>query len=261
MFFLGSDIDFHVMLSSPPSCEEISKIIFRASSLVYQQQRFKTLYRIDQARVPLLRCLHLNTNILCDVNFTNGNGLYNSNFICFVINLDNRIRELMFLLKCWSKTHGINEKCSMSSYCLIMMIIFYLQNMENSMLLSIRASQQGTTGLKTESGTWNFNYSNKLNATACNNQTTRELLEGFFEFYEKYDYMKYVISVYTGAPILRTEFEEHHDMDSYRIEVSKNKLDPLNLQIQSIIVQDVCIKAHFMSKILKQIIIGVRAES
>ena len=230
-----------VLSNTPKRGEETTNLILRAYRLIHQYQRFQNICRIDKARVPLLRILHRQMNIMCDVNFTSGDGLFNSNFISFIIQFDPRIRELMILLKCWSKSQGITEKCRISSYSLIMCIIFYLQNLKQPMLRSIRASQKEINGLRTASGIWNFNYSVKMNFTANNTQCTRELLEGFFEFYNNFDYMKCVISVYTGTPILRTDFAEHPELDIYRAEVAKHNLDPLNIENPSIIIQDVCI--------------------
>jgi hypothetical protein len=64
----------------------------------------------------------------------------------------------------------------------LMKKFFYLQNLEKPMLLSIKESQKGLPPIiLNEKLRWNFNLSAEINLITDQKQTTRELLEGFFE--------------------------------------------------------------------------------
>ena len=83
-----------------------------------------------------------------------------------------------------------------------------------------------------------FYFNDKINRSK-ENQTLRELLVGFFDFYRKFDYSKNVVSIYLGKIISREDFASHPDLDSYRAAVNELKLPPIKLDNpKSFVIQD-----------------------
>lgn len=239
--FVGSDLDFHVELKQPPhEIEGVREVIKRVGKLTrnYQQRNFQVIYNILSARVPIIRLLHQQTKTTCDVNFTSRFGYYNSCFVTSILSFDNRIKGLAAILKLWSKSNKISEKMIMSNYCLLMLMIFYLQNLQEPMLDSIKNNQtSGDPIVLDDKYKWNV-YSNDSINLAQNNLSLRQLLVGFFEFYHKLNFTKYIVSIYVGEFVLREEFNRHPDFENYR-EIVKSGLPPLKFNDpEQFVVQD-----------------------
>lgn len=241
--FGGSDIDFHISLHRSPKTEiEIGDVIRSAALLANhpQSQAFCVLETIYNARVPIIRLVHVPTNTTCDVNFSSMFGYLNSCFIMRILNYDPRIRNLAVILKLWSKSYKIAKCFIMSNYCLVMLMIFYLQNLKVPMLDTIKNNQRSKTPLiLDQKDGWNFYYDANINRAYQNTQTLHELLVGFFKFYHDLQFTQKIVSIYNGQLIPREQFTCHPDFETYRNVVSQSELPKLNVQkAQNFIVQD-----------------------
>jgi hypothetical protein len=229
--FHGSDLDYYVQLKTPPSKdEEIRQLIGRAAKLTRYSQgkEFQIICMIQNARVPIIRLLHKSSKITCDVNFSSKFGYYNSYFIGHVLGYDRRIKDLAVILKLWSKTQKLAQQVIISNYCLMMLMIFYLQNVEDPLLDTIINNQRSRSPLILDTKyKWNFYFNDTINKTKNNKLSLRELLCGFFEFYDKINFNEYVVSLYTGNLITRKSFDNHTDLEDYRNTVKTHKLTPL----------------------------------
>ena len=78
----------------------------------------------NQARIPVTKFVHSGVN--CDLSSINALGLRNSQLLRHLQTLDGRVRPLFFFLKSWSRTHRFKE-LGLSSYALILMAVFFLQ--------------------------------------------------------------------------------------------------------------------------------------
>lgn len=241
--FVGSDLDYHVRLKVPPNKpEDVKKAISKTSRLVrsYHNQDFKFIYAIPSARVPIVRLAHQSSRTTCDVNFTSQFGYNNSCFIQSVLGYDDRIKNLAVILKLWSKSHKISERMVISNYCLVMLMIFYLQNLEHPMLDTIKNNQEASDHIIIDQKyQWNVFFNDQMNKAAQNSLSTCKLLEGFFEFYHKLNFGKYIVSLYNGQLIPRDQFKEHPDFEGYRQLLHEFELPPLKFDDpQTFIVQD-----------------------
>lgn len=242
--FHGSDLDYYIQLKNPPSQEdEIKKILSRAAKLIYclQGRDFQIICTIHGARVPIIRLVHVNSKIVCDVNFSSKFGYYNSYFIGHILGYDKRIKELAVILKLWSKSYKLAPQMIMSNYCLMMCMIFYLQNLETPMLDTILNNQRSRSPMILDMKyKWNFYFNDNFNKTENNHDTLRELLVGFFEFYDKINYSEYIVSLFVGGLIKRTDFDLHPDLEECRQIVVTQNLQPLKIETnqQSFIIQD-----------------------
>jgi hypothetical protein len=241
--FHGSDLDYYVELKNPPKSEaDVKKTLSLAAKQTHylQGQEFQVIAIIPNARVPLLRLLHKKTKVICDVNFTSIFGYYNSYFIGHVLDYDKRIKDLAVLLKLWSKSCKLSSRMIMSNYCLIMCMIFYLQNLQEPMLNSISNNQHARSKMiLDENYKWNFYFNDNINWSTRNNQSLRELFVGFFDFMLNIDYTQNIVSIFTGTLIKRSEFNQHPDLEPYRQIINENDLPPLKIDCPSLfIIQD-----------------------
>jgi predicted nucleotidyltransferase len=241
--FTGSDLDYYVQLvEDPVDKAEVKKIILKVAKLTrhYTNHEFRTIYTIQNARVPIIRLLHQHTRITCDINFTSQFGFYNSFFIGQVLSYDERIKGLGVILKLWSKTYKIAEKMILSNYCLIMLMIFYLQNLEHPMLDCIKNVQANCEPMILDPKyRWNVHFNDAINKSHENHLTLLQLLIGFFDFYQKINALNYVVSLYNGQLILKKDFNAHPDLEASRKIIAENELSTMNIENpQSFIVQD-----------------------
>lgn len=128
----------------------------------------------------------------------------------------------------------------LSNYCLQMLMIFYLQNIQDPMLDTIKNNQaHHPPVILSPKFKWNFYFNDYINLSANNSQTFRELLTGFFEFYNKINVNENILSLYNGEFIPRSSFNDHEDLESYRRIVSESNLPPIKSDNpQTFIVQD-----------------------
>ncbi|KAJ3120202.1 hypothetical protein HK100_012897 [Physocladia obscura] len=84
---------------------------------------------LTRARVPIVKIRDPVTGIRCDIGFQSNLVLYNTRLLKAYSQIDSRFRELVFIIKYWSKQRNINEPYfgTLSSYCFVLMIIHFLQ--------------------------------------------------------------------------------------------------------------------------------------
>ena len=97
-----------------------------ASELRYRNYRDVQL--ISKARVPLIKFKDPQTGVACDVCIEN-DGVYKSAVLGLVADLDQRYRDLVFLIKLWAKHYDVNNAMegSFNSYSLCLLVMHHLQ--------------------------------------------------------------------------------------------------------------------------------------
>lgn len=218
------------MKDLPSNDDEIRNAIKYAAKLTrfLQGNDFQVICSIPHARVPIVRLLHKATKITCDVNFNSKFGYYNSYFIGHVLGYDRRIKDLAVILKLWSKSYKLAAQMIVSNYCLVKLLIFYLQNLEIPMLDTIFNNQRTRSPMILDDKfKWNVYFNDGMNKTCNNHLSLRELLVGFFEFLDKLNYNEYVVSLYTGSLIKRKDFDTVAELEECRKIITINNLPPL----------------------------------
>ena len=83
---------------------------------------------IAHARVPLIKFFDPSTGVNCDVCVGN-DGVYKSAVLGAFADLDERYRDLVFLVKMWAKRFDCNDATagSFNSFALSLMSMFHLQ--------------------------------------------------------------------------------------------------------------------------------------
>ena len=97
-----------------------------ASELRYRNYRDVQL--ISKARVPLIKFKDPQTGVACDVCIEN-DGVYKSAVLGVVADIDQRYRDLVFLIKLWAKHYDVNNAMegSFNSYSLCLLCMHHLQ--------------------------------------------------------------------------------------------------------------------------------------
>ncbi|XP_030372261.1 uncharacterized protein LOC115622457 isoform X2 [Scaptodrosophila lebanonensis] len=195
-----SDLDLYVKPDDDQLSEASSKQLFNmVTKFLHRSNCFTDVFAIRHARVPIIKCKHQLTGLSLDINMSNPNSLYNSRFVCDLINMDQRLRELFIFLKVWAKSVKLIGHGSMTSYCLITLIIYYLQ--QRYKLPSINEMQAHCEPMLV----WGINYAYNLTDMKPLPELlkTQDLIAGFFEFYTNMDFEKIVITPYLGRALDR----------------------------------------------------------
>ncbi|XP_053684892.1 uncharacterized protein LOC128734631 [Sabethes cyaneus] len=196
--FRDSDLDFYIHYEiTKESKQDQNKIIHVVFSRMLRDVNFDCMVKILGAKVPLLRAIHVPTNLTCDINFSNARGCYNSKFIYAVTRFDYRIHQMAVIIKFWSKcAYLLTNHRQMNTYCIVMMLIFYLQTKKLPLLPSVQDLQMGNPRMNY--GAWNLGYPREINFVSLNKETVRMLLVNFFKYYANFDFGKKLISPYVG---------------------------------------------------------------
>ncbi|XP_017042572.1 uncharacterized protein LOC108089007 [Drosophila ficusphila] len=190
-----SDIDLYLQPcgEQPPLVHK--QLYNKVSYFLRRSKCFADIYTIRHARVPIIRCKHQLTGLNIDINISNPNSTYNSRFVGELMFRDERLRDLSLFLKIWAKKLKLIVHGSMSSYCLVTMIIVSLQ--VHQLLPSVKQLQSLCPPINI-SGV-NYAYSLDLSSPIPARMTTLELIKNFFVYYSTVNFEKCVLSPFLGG--------------------------------------------------------------
>ncbi|XP_023345083.1 speckle targeted PIP5K1A-regulated poly(A) polymerase [Eurytemora carolleeae] len=142
-------------------------------------------------------------------------GVFNSQFIKSCVNMDERFQSLFttikFLLKHQGLTGGGGDRINcnrFTSYAVTLMLIFYLQQLENPILPPV-AEILELDGMDPEFNIngWIFSFSfENIVSVNKNLMSLEQLLTGFFEFYSTF-YYEFIICPFFGTEITHESFK------------------------------------------------------
>ncbi|XP_062540428.1 uncharacterized protein LOC134208668 [Armigeres subalbatus] len=237
--FRDSDLDFYVHYEkNSDNKQEQTKLIHIIHGRMARDGTFHGLVKILGAKVPLLRAIHGPTNLTCDINFSNARGCYNSKFIYAVIRFEPRIHKLAIIIKFWAKcAFLLTNHRQMNTYCIIMMLIFYLQTKKLPLLPAVQDLQKGIP--RVGFGAWNLGYPKDIEFTSMNKESIRSLLLNFFKYYSNFEFEKNLISPYVGRLCEVEEMKQKkvRELQSYYRAVEHHSYPEFNFGTQ-ISIQD-----------------------
>ena len=121
-------------------CTSISRELqTKACSSITKQlrtQRSKVVgnvHGIPQARVPIVKFVHLKTGLSIDLSFKNQMAVMNTEFIRCCVSFDSRVRLVMVAVRYWASKYDLSgggkggRSWKITNYALTLLIIFYLQ--------------------------------------------------------------------------------------------------------------------------------------
>lgn len=237
--FRDSDLDFYVHYErNSDNKQEQTKLIHIIHGRMARDGTFHGLVKILGAKVPLLRAIHGPTNLTCDINFSNARGCYNSKFIFAVTRFDSRIHKLAIIIKFWAKcAFLLTNHRQMNTYCIIMMLIFYLQTKKLPLLPAVQDLQKGIP--RVAFGAWNLGYPKDINFTSLNKESIRSLLLNFFKYYSNFEFEKNLISPYVGrlCEVEEMKLKKVRELQSYYRAIELHSYPEFNYGTQ-ISIQD-----------------------
>lgn len=234
-----SDFDFYVDVENPQNLDP-KALVRLVNRELKRRPLFSDVICILAARTPIIKCVHTLTGFSLDLNFSNPLGVYNTKFLHFVLRYDPRIHLLAMLIKFWGKVNKLTGTGRLTNYTLMLLIIFYLQNLENPVLPPVSVFQVGCKQFMV--GTWNYAFNKQLNNKATKNRMSMiELFAGFFRFYDNFEFGTTVVCPLVGKPVLKSAFEKpttlDQSFDSYRAHLKETGSFPLNVNTE-LCVQD-----------------------
>ena len=130
-------------------------------------------------------------------------------FLAFCCELDERLLPLVCIVKYLCSKHGIlghGLGSHMSSYTLVLLILFFLQIKKE--IPSVEQLQDGLPTDMIES--WNFAFSrnNMRRKSVSSDSSIDELLEELFSFYATFDFEALMV-----CPLLGTALKKHDMVD------------------------------------------------
>jgi len=191
---------------------------------------FTNIISIPKAKTPIIKFRYIPTNVSCDISFKNGLGIYKSNFLRYCASRDSRLRPLMLLIKYWARHFGISGSGRISSYGLVCLIIFYLQQVG---FLPPLLDLQRTCTPQIVNG-WQVNFDeNTMLPTITNNSSIATLFHNFFSFYAEFNFNATVMCLLDGKTYLLPDFAQLDKlpdyMDRYKNYVMDNSAKKLDI--------------------------------
>ena len=124
LYLPTSDIDVCVIGSG-----ESQKDALRRLGSALRQHGFERVQCIDNAKVPIVKCVDAKSGISVDVSFDVSNGPANVGLIKEYLRRYPALRPLVLVLKCFLLQRKLNEVFSggIGSYCLILVVMSHLQ--------------------------------------------------------------------------------------------------------------------------------------
>lgn len=193
-----SDIDLFLEQTDASSNGVSSRQLFnKIYNFLRRSECFQNVFAIRHARVPIIRCKHVLSGLSLDINMSSPNSTYNSRFVAELLGRDVRMRELFLFLKLWAKKLKVIGSGSMTSYCLITLIIFSMQ--QQKQLPSIKQLQTRCPVLEVMGV--NYGYSLQQVRPIPASLTTLDLISQFFELYNQMDFERKLLSPYLGCAL------------------------------------------------------------
>lgn len=234
-----SDADLAVFLPGgiSPDCEVIdqAKSAFQASPHLYQQIH-------TRARLPAITFYFVPGDIICDVHFrVEPVETLESSLLHYLLHIDERALNLAILVKHWAKLHELICRKYLTSYGMMMLVIFFLQ--QRSILPSV-VDLQNNVPVHLLNCTHPYNVAfEEQTIISKNNESLYDLFGGFFEYYDEFDFDEFMVSPFIGQPVNKSLFEDldtvPDEFCSYKRDVANNITPSFNItsiSIQSLIM-------------------------
>ncbi|KAJ3229180.1 hypothetical protein HDU78_009193 [Chytriomyces hyalinus] len=208
------DMDLSISLGSNAYDAYTPAQLVEKLGIVMKNAGMRDVKMLTRARVPIVKIRDAITGIRCDIGFQSKLVLYNTRLLKAYSRIDPRFRELVFIVKYWSKQRNINEPYfgTLSSYCFVLMVIHFLQirgvlpclqqiahdgqNVPNITIDEANVYFCEDVDTLVSSGKW----------TCTNTETVGELVVAFFKYFSaEFPYVHGVASVRTGSVLSKED--------------------------------------------------------
>lgn len=210
--FTDSDIDLYIehVDATQTTLKLIHRTFNRINNILQRSNCFSEVIPIRQARVPIIKCKHNPTGFSLDINLSCPSSVSNTKFVRDLLQFDNRIHELITFLKIWAKQLQLIGRGNMTSYCLITLVLFYLQqpqSNQSAVLPAVKDLQENVPDNLIMGVNYAYQLQEKISPIP-QELTTSKLIEGFFKFYSSLEFENLLLSPYLGKTIPLDEFKK-----------------------------------------------------
>ncbi|XP_018785742.1 PREDICTED: terminal uridylyltransferase Tailor-like isoform X1 [Bactrocera latifrons] len=233
----------------------------RINNILQRSNCFSEVIPIRQARVPIIKCKHNPTGFSLDINLSCPSSVSNTKFVHDLLQFDNRIHELITFLKIWAKQLQLIGRGNMTSYCLITLVLFYLQQPQSNqraVLPSVKDLQANIP----DNLIMGVNYAYQLQERISplpRDLTTARLIEGFYKFYSSFEFENFLISPFLGIAIPLIDFKKglfsfpayNNQLRAVAI-VNNEPLQPIQVD-RCVCIQDAFALSHNVGKSISQL--------
>ncbi|ESN96084.1 hypothetical protein HELRODRAFT_189101 [Helobdella robusta] len=229
----SSDLDLCLVLHNEKieDNQTIISTLFAVRKILHRYRVSNNIILI-RAKVPIVKFQDNVSKIECDLNVNNTVGIRNTHLLRAYSSMDPRVPSLLMSVKRWARLNDINNAChsTLSSYCLTLMVIHFLQTCPPRILPSLQALYPGIFNLRVELSridldvklpAFNNNnnvYNNNINNDNNNNNNDNDdnntisvgqLFMDFLDYYgNKFNFERNVISVRLGTTLIKAEVME-----------------------------------------------------
>ncbi|XP_066141430.1 speckle targeted PIP5K1A-regulated poly(A) polymerase-like [Euwallacea fornicatus] len=243
--FTSSDVDVFFSQVKQIESKELDYLTTIKRELV-KSGKFANCFIITTAKVPLIKCIHKETQIKCDININNILAVCNSKLIHYYMSIDLKVKQVMIILKYWAKCHKITGPTHLfSNYSLTMMFIFFLQQEPYNFPSVLSLQETQCRQYQCGNFNWNGQFVPNYNfVSECLSwRSILEVLEGFFDFYSQFSYQTNIICPYLGKSLPTTYFAEPQSLppiySGYKTFLATEKNDKFALKVNNCIcIQD-----------------------
>lgn len=167
--------------------------------------------KILAARVPIIKYRQDLTDMECDLSMANRSGFYMSEMLYLYGSMDKRVRPLVFAIRKWAKDRHVTSPYAgrwVTNFSLTLLVLFYLMRTSPPVIppLQMLIKLAGDDDVRTaESINCTFLRDLKILTASDNKQSLEDLLRGFYEFYDKFDFKERGLSVVRGDDFVKPE--------------------------------------------------------
>lgn len=198
--FTKSDID--VCLAIEDADVNKAEVLLKLADIL-QSDNLENVQALTRARVPIVKLKDPATGISCDICVNNLLAVINTKLLRDYAKIDERLRQLAFIIKHWAKSRGVNEtyQGTLSSYAYVLMCIHFLQQRRPSILPCLQGMERTYAVTVDNVECAFFDQVEKLRGFGSRNgESIAQLVWAFFNYWAHcHDYANDVISVRTGS--------------------------------------------------------------
>ncbi|GLT51890.1 hypothetical protein SLA2020_252650 [Shorea laevis] len=201
-----SDIDVCLVINDADLNK--SEVLLKLADIL-QSDNLQNVQALTRARVPIVKLKDPATGISCDICINNVLAVVNTKLLRDYAEIDERLRQLAFIVKHWAKSRGVNEtyQGTLSSYAYVLMCIHFLQQRRPAILPCLQEMEATYSVTVDDVECAFFDQVEKLrNFGSYNKETIAQLVWAFFSYWAYgHNYASSVISVRTGSIISKHE--------------------------------------------------------
>lgn len=166
------------------------------------------VYRVQtvpSARRPVVKFCHRPSGLHGDVSLSNRLALHNSRFLSLCSELDERVRPLVYTVRCWAQGRGLSGSGPLlNNYALTLLVIYFLQTRDPPVLPTVsQLTQKAGEEEQVEVDGWDCSFprdASRLEPSA-NVEPVGSLLAQFFSCVSSWDLRGSLLSLREGQAL------------------------------------------------------------